>query len=247
MICRTEEPPKELAQSSSPLVKGLKDPLEAVKHSIDHVAAQLPAGTTSPEAAQAAPAPAVQAGPAAPPKTQSQERAAHLTQATAVRAADADAIKQVRNVLSLRRHLHVQCLTLVMHGQKHLHVRQFGMGARKQLPLAITEKHADTFEWLLQVLSPSKVALQADTQKVAASVQPAQTASFAKVPATAINNVETPAPEKKAWHSESIFDLAVRLFHNTSVICSCCSFHFLLLTPHALRAQVKQKHFCLFL
>ena len=133
LTCRTEEPPKELAHSSSPLVKGLEDPLEAVKHSLDHAVAQLPAETTSTEAAPATPAPAVQAGPAAPPKTQSQERAAPLTQATAVRAADADATKQARNVLSLRRYLHVQCLTLVMHDQRHLYVRQFGMSARKQI------------------------------------------------------------------------------------------------------------------
>jgi hypothetical protein len=96
LTCRTEEPPKELAHSSSPLVKGLEDPLEAVKHSIDHAVAQLPAETTSIEAAPATPALAVQAGPASPPKTQSQESAAPLTQAKAVRAIDADATKQAR-------------------------------------------------------------------------------------------------------------------------------------------------------
>ena len=65
-------------------------------------------------------------------------------------------------------------------------------------------------------------------------MQPAQAASFAKVPAAANNVVEPPAPEKRARRSENIFDLAVRLLHNTSVNCLCCSFHYLLLTPHAL-------------
>lgn len=64
-------------------------------------------------------------------------------------------------------------------------------------------------------------------------MQPAQAASFAKVPAAANNIAETTAPEQKAWRSENIFDLAVRLLHNTSVNCLCCSFHYLLLTPHA--------------
>ncbi len=68
-------------------------------------------------------------------------------------------------------------------------------------------------------MNPGKVASQTDKQKLTASVQLAQTASYAEVPAATDSSAETPALEKKARRSENIFDLAVGLLDGIITEC----------------------------
>ena len=100
MLCRTEKPPQRFAESSSPLVQGLEEPMAAAKEALDHAAAQLPTEDLSHSRSSAAsPIPASSTSLAEPETANdmpAQEAAETLTQLAALTSEEAGASNQVQ-------------------------------------------------------------------------------------------------------------------------------------------------------
>ena len=100
MLCRTEKPPQQFAESSSPLVQGFEEPMAAAKEALDHAAEQLPEQDLSHSRLSAAsPLPASSTSLAEPETaddTPAQEAAETLTQLAALTSEEAGASNQVQ-------------------------------------------------------------------------------------------------------------------------------------------------------
>ena len=97
--CRTEEPSQQMADSSSPLVKGFEAPMAAVKQAINDAIAELPnessAGSQTPAASPVAASMTENSGPEPADPPSSEEMPAPMTQHAAVTRKEAAATSQV--------------------------------------------------------------------------------------------------------------------------------------------------------